>query len=138
MTTTSKQNKRARWASWILMILIILPFTMSGIMKLMQSPEVVQGFSKLGIPQQAILPIAIVELACLAIFLIPQTAILGTLLLTGYLGGAVLANIIGRTDFIHALVIGLMVWICAWLRVPEFGQLVPLRKAAVRKPEPSF
>jgi hypothetical protein len=82
----------------------------------------------MGIPQGAIVPIGVVELACLAIYLIPRTTVLGTLLLTGYLGGATLANIIGRTDFIHALVVGLFVWSAAWLRVAELRAVVPIRK----------
>jgi hypothetical protein len=53
---------------------------------------------------------------------------LGTLLLTGYLCGAVLAKIIHRTDFFHALVIGLPVWAGAYLRVPELQALLPFRK----------
>ena len=87
-----------------------------------------EGFAKMGVPQGAIVPLGIVELLCLALFLIPRTAVLGTLLLTGYLGGATLANIVGRTDFIHALVIGLFVWAVAWLRVAELQRLIPLRK----------
>ena len=70
-------------------------------------------------------------------FAVPGFGLIIALLLIT-LVGFLTANIIGRTDFIHALVIGLMVWICAWLRVPEFGQLVPVRKAAVRKPERPF
>src|SRR6185436_20558339 len=109
--------------------------TMSAIMKVMQAPAVVEGFAKMGIPQSAILPLGLVELFCLVLYLTPRTAGLGTLLLTGYLGGAVLANLIAGTDFVHAFVIGLLVWAGAWLRVPEFRTLIthvliPAREAA--------
>lgn len=122
-------TKTEKWAAWILSALVILAFVPSAAMKLINHPTAVEGFSKMGIPVGAIVPIGLVELLCLCLFLIPRTAVLGTLLLTGYLGGAVLANIIGHTDFIHALVVGLLVWTGAWLRVPEFRTLLPLRRS---------
>lgn len=130
MSTISKWNtsKRTTWAVRILITLVILAFAPSAIMKVTHNPAVVEGFTRLGIPQGAILPLGIIELSCLALYLIPRTTVLGTLLLTGYLGGATLANIIGRTDFIHALVVGLFVWAGAWLRVPELQTLIPIRK----------
>jgi len=134
MSTISKQNT-SRWTTWavrILTTLVILAFAMSAIMKVTRNPTAVEGFTRLSIPEEAILPLGILELSCLALYLIPQTAVLGTLLLTGYLGGATLANIIGRTDFIHALVVGLFVWAGAWLRVPELQTLIPIRKTKQR------
>jgi hypothetical protein len=99
-------------------------------MKIMQTPAVVEGFAHAGIPRQSILALGIIELSCLALYLVRRTTVLGTLLLTGYLGGAVLANMIGHTDFIHALVVGLFVWAGAWLRVTELRALIPFRKNA--------
>ncbi len=130
MSMASKQgiSKGTTWAVRILTTLVIMAFVPSAIMKLIHHPAAVEGFSKMGIPQGAILPIGIVELSCLALFLIPRTTVLGTLLLTGYLGGATLANSIGGTDFIHALVVGLFVWASAWLRVTELQALIPIRK----------
>ncbi len=119
-------SRRTTWAVRILTTLVILPFTLSGIMKVMHAPMVVEGFTRMKIPEGAILFIGIVELSCLALYLVPRTTVLGTLLLTGYLGGAVLANIINRSDFIHALVIGLIVWAGAWLRVAELRTLIPI------------
>ena len=74
------------------------------------------------------MPIALVELLCLALYLIPRTVVSGAVLLTGYLGGAAVANIIGRSDFLHALAVGLLVWAGVWLRVPELRTLIPIRK----------
>jgi len=125
MNTPSKQNKRDLWAGRILTALVILAFA-SGVMKVMQHPMVVEGFARIGIPKWAMAPIGIVELACMVLYVIPRTTVLGTFLLTGYLGGAVLANIIGGSDFIHALVVGLIVWAGAWFRVPELRTLIPL------------
>jgi DoxX-like family len=113
----------------IVTVLVILAFVPSAILKLIHHPTAVEGFTRMGIPPAAFVPIAIVELFCLALYLVPRTAVTGTVLLTGYLGGATVANIIGRMDFIHALVVGLLVWTGAWLRVPELRGLVPTRRA---------
>jgi len=118
----------ATWAARIATALVILAFAPSAAMKLIHHPVVVEGFTKMSIPQAAILPIGIVELLCLTLYLIPRTVVLGALLLTGYLGGATMANIIGRTDLIHVFVVGLFVWAGAWLRVTELRTLIPLRK----------
>jgi hypothetical protein len=131
MRTTTQQSpsQGTKWAVRILTALIILAFVPSAALKLIHHPTAVEGFTRMGIPPGAIVPIAIVELSCLALYFIPRTAVLGMLLLTGYLGGATLANIIAGTDFIHALVVGLFVWTAAWLRVPELQRLIPLRKS---------
>jgi hypothetical protein len=120
-------KKTATWVPGILTGVVVAAFAMSGAMKVIHSPEVVQAFTRAGIPEGAILPLGLLELVCVALYLIPETVVLGTLLLTGYLGGAVLANIIGHTDFIHALVIGLLVWAGAWFRVAELRALIPIR-----------
>ena len=132
MNTPLIQNA-SRWTVWairILTALVALPFALSAYMKVTHAPAAVQGFAHMGIPQGAILPLGILELSCLVLYLIPRTVVLGTSLLTGYLGGAVLANIINRSDFIHALVIGLLVWAGAYLRVSELRALLPFRNSA--------
>jgi hypothetical protein len=113
---------------WILNTLVVLAFLPSAFFKLIHHPMAVEGFARMGIPPGAILPIGLVELACVALYLIPRTTVLGTLLVTGYLGGATLANIINRSDFLHALAVGLIVWVGTWLRVAEFRALFPIRK----------
>ena len=124
MTTSSK----SKWIGGIAMALAVLAFVPSAGMKIFNHPTAVEGFGRLGIPAGAIVPIGIVELACVAIYLIPRTAVLGTMLLTGYLGGATLANVIGRSDFLHALAIGLIVWVGAWFRVPGLRAIFPIRR----------
>lgn len=122
-------TKRAsQWAAIVLHGLVILAFVPSAMMKLMQVPMAAEGMSKMGIRPEFIVPIGMVELLCVAIYLIPLTAVLGAFLLTGYLGGATLAIIIHGTDFLHALVVGLIVWAGVWLRVPELRYLLPLRR----------
>jgi hypothetical protein len=89
---------------------LILAFVPGAVMKLIHHPLAVEGFTRMGIPQGAILPLGIVELLCLLLYLLPRTVVPGTFLLTGYLGGATMTNIVAGADFIHALVVGLFVW----------------------------
>jgi hypothetical protein len=121
-------SKRSLWAVRILTALVVLAFVPSAVLKLVNHPAAVEGFTRMGIPPGAWVPIAIVELLCLALYLLQRTAVLGAVLLTGYLGGATLANIIAGGDFLHALAVGLLVWAGIWLRVPEVRTLLPLRK----------
>jgi hypothetical protein len=121
-------SRRTLWVVRILTALVVLAFVPSAILKLMHHPTAIEGFTRMAIPPGAVVPIAILELGCLALYLLPRTVVLGTVLLTGYLGGATVANLIGRSDFIHALVVGALVWAGAWLRVPEIRALVPVRK----------
>lgn len=123
------ESKFVKWVTYSLTVLLALTFLPGAFMKITQHPMVVQGIAHIGIPQAAIVPIGLLEMACLVLFLIPRTVVLGTFLLTGYLGGAVMANIINHSDFIHALVIGLLVWAAALLRVAELRNLLPLRSS---------
>jgi hypothetical protein len=123
---------------WLVTALVILPFAMSAMMKVTLASPAVEGFARMGIPHSAIVPLGIIELTCLVLYVIPRTVILGTLLLTGYLGGAVLANIINHSDFFHALAVGLLVWAGAWLRVPEFRALLPLLNGSEASPQRQF
>jgi hypothetical protein len=121
-------SKRILWTVRILTAVVILTLVPSAVLKLIHHPTAVEGFTRMGIPPGAIMPIAIVELLCLALYLIPRTAVFGAVMLTGYLGGATVANIIARSDFIHALAVGLVVWAGVWLRVPELQGLIPIRR----------
>lgn len=112
----------------ILTAMVILALVPSAVLKLIHHPTAVEGFTRMGIPPGATVPIAIVELLCLALYLIPRTVVFGAVMLTGYLGGATVANIIGRSDFIHALAVALVVWAGVWLRVPELRGLILIRR----------
>ena len=65
----------------------------SGVMKIMKPPSVLQGFARFGYPEAQIVGIGILEIACALIYAIPQTACLGAILMTCYLGGATASNV---------------------------------------------
>jgi len=121
-------SKRDIWAGRILAGLVTLMLVGSAGAKLAGAPKMVAGLTHAGIPATAIGPIAMLELVCLFLFLIPRTAMLGTLLLTGYFGGATLTHIIGGESIVAPLAVGLLIWAGAYFRIRELQDLIPLRK----------
>jgi hypothetical protein len=82
---------------------------------------------KFGFDSKLLLPLAIIELGCTALYLIPQTAVLGAVLLTGYLGGAIVTHL--RTDggYWPALVMGVVLWLGLFFRDARLRALLPWR-----------
>ena len=78
-------SKKMLWAGRIVTALPVLMLLFSGVMKLAKPAPVVEGFAKLGYPEHLALGIGILEIACTILYIIPQTAVLGAILLTGYL-----------------------------------------------------
>ena len=100
----------------------------SAVMKLAHPPQLDEGFAHLGIPVSQALGLGILELACVLVYLIPRTAVLGAILLTGYLGGAMEAHVrIGEAVFTH-VILGILIWGGIFLREPRLRALIPLRR----------
>jgi hypothetical protein len=100
----------------------------SASMKLSHSPQVVSMFTnKLGYQESSLTGLALLEIACTALYLIPQTAFLGALLLTGYLGGAIATHVRVGEPFATPLVLGVLVWVGLYLRESRLKALAPLR-----------
>lgn len=116
------------WPGRILSALPILALTMSGVMKLMQPPQVLEVFvGHLGYPASTLVGIGILELVCIALYAVPRTAVLGTVLVTGYLGGAITTHVRVGDPFVGPLVLGLLAWAGLYLREPRLRALLPLR-----------
>ncbi|HEY7512173.1 MAG TPA: DoxX family protein, partial [Vicinamibacteria bacterium] len=99
-------------------------------MKLRPSPEVVEVFGgKFGYPQTSFLPIGLLEAACAVLYAIPQTAVLGAVLVTGYLGGAVATHVRVGDAFLSPVVLGAIAWAGLYLREPRLWPLLPLRRS---------
>jgi len=91
--------------------------------------EIVAGY---GYPESAIVPIIIAECALVVLYLVPQTSVLGAIVMTGYLGGAV-ATHLRIADTARAaipLVVGILAWGGLYLRDSRIRQLVPFRRSA--------
>jgi hypothetical protein len=117
------------WIGWILGIVPSLLLLFSGTMKLLKPEDVLKGFEHLGYPEDLALPLGIVEVGCTLIYLCPRTAILGAVLLTGYLGGAVATHArLLEPQFIAPFVLGVLLWLGLFLRDARVRALLPFRR----------
>ena len=96
-------------------------------MKLAKPPAVVEGFAHLGWPDNLALALGIVEIGSAIVYLIPQTAVLGAILLTGYLGGAIATHVRLGEGFIGPVIFGVLIWLGLYLRDVRLQALLPLR-----------
>lgn len=126
-TSEVSSNKRI-WTGRVLSFLGALPFVPSAVMKLVRHPEVVKGMAHLQLPDSMTLPLGILELFCVVVYAVPRTAVAGAILLTGYIGGAMLTHLrIGEPVYMH-IVLALLVWLGLFLREPRLRDVLPLRK----------
>jgi hypothetical protein len=117
------------WAGWIVTALPALFLLWDGAMKLWKPQFVVDATIGLGYPESVIVPLGIVVLACTVLYVIPYTAVLGAILLTGYLGGAVASHLRhgdGLFPVLFPAIFGAVVWGGLYLRDARLRALVPL------------
>jgi len=106
-------GKKRVWAGRILSFLPALFLLFDGVMKLIKPAFVVEATVRLGYSERVIFGLGVVLVACTLIYLIPRTAILGAILLTGYLGGAVATHVRaeqGWFEILFPVVIGILLW----------------------------
>lgn len=121
----------ARWSGRVLTAIPVLFLTFDVAIKLIGVPAVAEASERLGLPVELTPRIALILAACLALYLVPRTAVLGAVLITGYLGGAVLVHMrIGDPLISHTLFpiyVGAMLWAGLYLRDPRVRRLVAAR-----------
>jgi hypothetical protein len=123
-----------KWTGRVLTGLITLMLIFSASMKLRNPPELAEQFvGKFGYPADLAVKIGITELCCVVLYLFPRTAVLGAVLLTGYLGGAIATHVRVQDNFAGPAIGGVLVWLALYLREPRIHSLLPLR----RRPAPS-
>jgi len=132
MTEVSKTNL---WIGRIVSGLPALFLLVDGVMKLFKPAVVVEATLNLGYPESTIIPIGVVLVICTILYLIPATSVLGAILLTGYLGGAVATHVrAGESLFsiVFAVIFGVLIWLGLYLRDPRLRALVPLRASVAQ------
>ena len=119
---------RRRWAGRVVTALPVLFLIFDFSIKLAHVQPVTDAFARLGIPDRLAVAVGILELICLAIYLVPRTAVAGAVLLTGFLGGAIMLHLrIGDPLFSHVLFpvyIGALLWLGLYLRDPRVRALL--------------
>ena len=115
------------WVGRLISVLASLLFVVSAFMKLKGGDEVTQMMAHLGLPGSLVIPLAIVEISCVVIYLIPATSILGAILLTGYIGGAICTHLRVGDPFFVQIALGIVVWAGLYLRENRLKELIPLR-----------
>jgi len=129
-TPTTPVAKRTLWISYILSVLPVLMLVLSAVMKFVQPPTVVQGFIHLGYPPSAPVALGLLELLCTALYLVPQTTMLGAILLTGYLGGATASTYRVGDPWYGTVILGILIWGGLFLRDPRLRALIPFRQTS--------
>jgi hypothetical protein len=128
-------SKPMLWTGRVLSALPVLVFVVTGMFGLLNPAAALQGFAHYGYPDSAMLPIAIAEIACVIVYVIPRTSVLGAILLTGYLGGATATHLRVGEPFFLPIVVGVVVWAGLFLRDGRLRALIPLRSMNAT-PEP--
>ncbi len=129
-TQTALVSKKMLWAGRVISALPALFLLLDGVMKLVKPAPVVEATVRLGYPESVLVGLGIVLLASTVLYLIPRTSILGAILLTGYLGGAVATHVRVREGLFPVLfpvIMGILIWGGLWLRDERLRALIPLR-----------
>ena len=116
------------WGGRVISVLASLMFAMSSFMKFKGGAEVTQGMAHLGLPESLMMPLAILEISCVVVYLIPATSVLGAILLTGYMGGAICTHLRVGDPFVVQIALGIVIWLGLYLRENRLKEIIPLRR----------
>lgn len=128
MNADNAPSKTVRWLSYVLSVLPSLALLFSATAKLIKPAGIEQSLEPIGWKVDQLTGLGILEAAVVIVYLIPRTSVLGAILITGYLGGAIATHIrVGDHMIIPHIVLGAMVWLGLWLRDPRLKSVLPLR-----------
>ena len=130
---TLLDSKATLWAGRTMSGVVLLFLLMDGVTKLMMIPPVVSATTQIGYPLDLIRPIGIIGLVCAVLYAVPRTAVLGAILTTGLLGGAIASKMRLEEPLFSQVLFGVYVGVLAWgglyLRDSRLRALFPLRRA---------
>ncbi len=126
-TQTAPVSKTMLWVGRVISALMIVFLLFDAGVKILKLPVAMEGTTRLGYPASVIQPLGIVALACVLLYAVPRTSILGAILLTGYLGGATATQVrIQDAWFIFPAILGVLIWAGLYLRDERLRGLIPL------------
>jgi hypothetical protein len=123
-------SEKVMWVGRVISGLVSLLFLFSAVLKLKGGPELAKGMAHLGLPDSMVVPLAALEISCVVIYLIPATSVLGAILLTGYVGGAICTHWRAGDPFFIQIALGVFIWLGLYLRENRLKALLPLRRAS--------
>jgi hypothetical protein len=126
----ARWNRRAVWAGRLVSCAPLAMIVMSARWKLTHDPWYVQEFARIGWPATSLETLATLQLTAIGLFLIPWTSVLGAVMLTGYLGGAI-ASYVRIGEYYPPLVpftTAALAWVGLFLREPRLRALLPFRR----------
>jgi DoxX-like family len=126
----AEQVGKIVWTGRVISWAASAAFLFSAFMKWQGGEEVAKGMQHLGLPETMVQPLALLEAACVAIYLFPPTAVLGAILLAGYMGGAICTHWRVGDPVAAQIAIGIAVWLGIYLRDGRLKKLIPLRLGA--------
>jgi hypothetical protein len=133
MQSTSEPNsvsKGTLWAGRVVSAFVVAFMIFDGVTKVVKAQQVIEATIRIGFPESTIVWIGAVLLVCTVLYVIPSTSVLGAILLTGYLGGAIAANVrAGSAAFNTAfpIIFCVLVWLALFLRESRLRALIPFR-----------
>ena len=134
MSTGAQQPKWTYWTGWGMTGLMILFLVFDSVGKLALEHHVVEATTRIGYPVDVIRPLGIICLVATILYAIPRTSILGAILLTGYLGGAIASKVRIEdplfSSTLFGVYFGLLVWGGLYMRDGRLRALIPLRREA--------
>jgi hypothetical protein len=131
MTTRSdyarSSGTTSTWASWIVSGLLIAFLVTDAVPKVLKASFSVEGTVDLGYPESTVVPIGIALLVSTILYAIPRTAVIGAILLTGYLGGAIATQVrLEDAWFLFPAALAVLVWVGLAMRNPKVNRLLTL------------
>jgi hypothetical protein len=123
----AEQTGKIVWIGRVISWAASAAFLFSAFMKWQGGEEVMKGMGHLGLPETMIRPLALLEASCVAIYLFPPTAVLGAILLAGYMGGAICTHWRVGDPFVTQAALGVAVWLGIYLREGRLKKLLPVR-----------
>ena len=115
------------WSGRVISGLLACLLAMSAAMKLVGGREVIEGFARMGLPESLRVPLGVLELVCVLVYVVPATSVMGAILLTGYVGGAIVTHLRIGEPVVFQIALGLLVWLGLYLRESRLKSLLPLR-----------
>jgi uncharacterized protein YjeT (DUF2065 family) len=130
-TNAAPISKGRLWTGRIITAFVALFLIFDGVIHILKPAPVAEAFTQLGYPLSTSVGLGVLELGCLALYLIPRTSILGAILLTGYLGGATATQLrvgAGLFNLLFPALLGVLLWGALVLRDDRLRTFIPLRE----------